>query len=598
MASRARLLMVMLICSILLGGAGMAAAQASARTDATPLLIAARTDLESLANRLLGDSIRPIGWTNSFDVDAPSFAIDLRLDLELLAGTRLAPDQRPAGWFGAAPGTPWMIARDIRHDLEALADHQLGPDARPDLWIGAEPFMRCDRTLQAATLWLERTNAVFDRPAAQPGVNYCALLAQHVNMFSDIVLPVALPTGDLRQDLDALSAAIFQRPGVYPDGWTGRKDQQSVRQDLELLKIASSQVGQPLDESAWFGEIAIGPEWVVARANRHDLETLADARLGYGNRPQGWTSFDPLVRCPYTTQNLVSLLGHDLGLMFTTDPASASYCNSIALEASQAVEAALQDAREGAGGGGEGEPPVALASVEAMILDASTLPAVTAVGGIPGAATNPNAYLDPAARLPIGVVPRGMPFTALARSDAPDSRMMYVSGTGFNAWVAWPWTTLTEAEYMSLPLAGTVKTQLPQLLCFAGFCREIIHNGDPLGGPINVGMDGYMGGFDGSARPNLNLPRLDYAHVRQLVNVHDTPNNMAELRLQICPDLRNFNTCEPVIRLFENGRLVRPLRVENGLPVWRLTYRLHDTARLESRYHYADQLWVTHPHDR
>jgi hypothetical protein len=95
--------------------------------------------------------------------------------------------------------------------------------------------------------------------------------------------------------------------------------------------------------------------------------------------------------------------------------------------------------------------------------------------------------------------------------------------------------------------------------------------------------------------PAANLQALPYAHVRLLFNRHEVPNNQAELRIEICPDTSNYTGCEPVLRLYDQGQLVQPIRVENGYPVYRLAYNLHDPARLESRHYYVSGLWVSRP---
>ncbi len=583
MASRIRIVVFVLICS-LLSGSGLSLAAPSRQGDVAMLLLAARTDLETLANDRLGEGIRPVVWTNSFDVRAESFALDLRLDLETLAGTLLGPDRRPADWFGAQAGAPWLVARDIRHDLEALADSQLGPGVRPPLWIGGDPLMRCSRKEQALALWFQRTDLTYSLPAQQPGVDYCTLLAQQNTVFVNLaVQEQARSSGDLRADLNALSRRIF-RENVFPIGWTDGKDSLSIRQDMELLKVASSQVGNPVPEDRWYGQQTFGTDWQIARAIRHDLELLADAKLGVGVRPDGWTFFDPLIQCSEEVQAFALLLGKETSAEDSIPPAAPDYCERVVLELSRFVEALAATSMPVAGGSGQaavsgagGERPVA-----------------TALGNLAGVAANPNAYLDHGARMRIGTIPRGTPFRALARSSAPGSKMMYVTGEGFTVWVAWPFTSVTEAEYLSLPYADDLKYRLPQLLCFATFCTSLVRYGDPLGGEI--GIDGSVStGYRGLDSPGRNLQELPYSHVRLLFNQHFPEHYEAELRIEICPNAGNYNNCEPVLRLIENGQVVRPVRVENGYPVWRLHYNLHDPARLESRHYFVRGLWVSMP---
>ncbi len=582
MASRTRLMILLMVVGLLFGG-GQVLASPPAQNDLTPVMLAARTDLESLANEVMGVSIRPVGWTNSLDPQRPSFLVELRLDLEILASALISPLQRPSDWFGAAPGSPELIIRDVRHDLELLADAQLGTDVRPGLWVGADPIVRCERDLQAMVTWLRRTNMAFTPAAAVPGQDYCAAAEQQANLFADILLPELPPEGNLRPDLNSLSRAVF-RDNVYPAGWTDSQDAAGIRHDLDLLREAGRQRGDLVDPEKWFGAQTLGSDWLLERSNRHDLEVLADAKLGFNERPQGWTNFEPLVKCPYRVQNLVTLLQVYANVAANADPASPTYCDQVAATATQIVESGVGS--EGIGGG-----------LVNGVITGGAAQSQAAVGGIEASTTRPNAYLNHGATIRIGVIPRGTPFTALARSSAPDSRMMYVTGEGFTLWVAWPWTTLDEADYLTLPLAEQVRYQLPQLLCFAGFCNAIVHYGDPLGGEIGIDAGVYLPGYAGVPGPGAHLEQKDYSFVRMMIDRDDLEHYVADFHLEICADRDNIATCEPVLRLYEDGRLVPPIRVRDGYPVWQMTYRLHSTARLESARFFVNQLWVAHPHD-
>jgi hypothetical protein len=596
------LLAVILGVTLVMPDAGSVRAAPPSQVDAvSALLIAARSDLESLANQVVGDGMRPTGWTNDFDPANAGFVVNLRLDLEILAGSRLGEAERPAGWFGASQGTPYSVARDVRHDLEALADALLGPGVRPPVWIGADPVMSCDRDLQATVDWLRRTNAVFKLSDFPRGADYCPQVWEEVNLFIEILAPEEVPAGDLRMDTDALYRAILATD-VFPAGWTDGFDMPSIRHDVDVLRDVTAQVGEPIADADWFGEI-FGADWVVARGIRHDLEVLADAKLTYNTRPDGWTYTadspvsSALMRCPRTTQNLARLLAKDAGFSPTTEVIEADFCQVVAQETDHYVESTapqaqaqiqLQTVQPEIAPAASGQSPI-IAPANAP----AAAPVATTIGGLGGQATAPIAYLDRGARQRIGVIPRGTPFTAMARSSAPDSRMMYAGGEGFQVWIAWPFTTVTEQEYLTLPLADDVMDQLPQLVCFAAFCEQIIHNGDAMGRTPPNGEPG--GGSVGV--PNRNLQYLDYAHTRLLIDVNNVGENWAELRIEICSEIGNYNTCEPVLRLLEDGQVVRPVRTVGGHPVWRMTYHLHSTARLESRHYYVNQLWVTHPYD-
>ncbi|MBN2471138.1 MAG: hypothetical protein JXN59_10470 [Anaerolineae bacterium] len=589
MTFRVRVVTMLVLVALLLGSTpGLGQAKPAAQDRVAALLLAARTDLETVANERLGDGYRPAMWSNAIDVNSPTFALDLRLDLETLTGVLGGPDWRPEGWFGAVPGTLWAQGRDIRHDLELLAENQFGIGVRPALWIGGDAVMRCDRDVQAVAYWFDRTNVAYTLPEGQPGPEYCALVEQQNKLFADIVIQDAEPAGDLRADLNALSRVVF-RENVFPIGWTDGKDNVSVRQDMELLKAAASQVGQPIDEASWLGGEGFAEAWEFARANRHDLELLADAKAGIGQRPEGWTAFEPLVRCPIAVQEFALLMQAEAGLVPVADPAAADYCGQIVVDFSRFVEDQVSAALA--------PPPVPAAGDGAVDSAAAAggEPAVTAtVGNIAAVAQNPAAYLDRGARIRVGAIPRGTPFTALARNSTPDSSMVYVTGEGFTTWISYRFTSLSDSEYQSLPFAEHVEYQLPQLVCFAIWCTDLVRYGDPMGGVI--GYDGLIPpGRSSVAAPGANLRQLDYAHVRLLFNRHDTPNNQAELRIEICPNLENYNGCEPVLRLIENGQVVQPVRVENGYPIWRLHYELHDPTRLESRRYFVNGLWVSRP---
>ncbi|MBZ0279040.1 MAG: hypothetical protein K8I60_23040 [Anaerolineae bacterium] len=169
--------------------------------DELPLLVNARTDLELLANAVMGAE-RPLGWSGNLDVTNPQLMILLRLDLELLAGRVVGPDQRPTGWFGAVASTNTAIARDIRHDLELLADTYGPPGVRPPGWAGADPLLRCGRAVQTLVVLLER-GGVFTLSTDPNAPDFCAQAELQASRFAEVNLlsvPVsAAPTGGADQ---------------------------------------------------------------------------------------------------------------------------------------------------------------------------------------------------------------------------------------------------------------------------------------------------------------------------------------------------------------------------------------------------------------
>lgn len=150
------------------------------------ILLAARSDLELLANNTLGAATRPNGWNGSFDIEDPQMALKLRLDLESLADQFL-DGQRPPNWFGVQATSAYSIARDIRHDLELLADTLVAPSVRPPNWTGDNPVMRCSRSTQALALLLESRGLL--NPVASPtSPTYCADLEAEVSVFAEVNL--------------------------------------------------------------------------------------------------------------------------------------------------------------------------------------------------------------------------------------------------------------------------------------------------------------------------------------------------------------------------------------------------------------------------
>ena len=142
------------------------------QTEALPILISARADLEPLATTAIGSAQRPIGWSGSIDVTDPQLPLWIRLDLETLAGAVMGADKRPPGWFGVVPSIPLAVARDIRHDLELLADVVIGaPGLRPAGWKGDDPMYRCDRATQSLFTLLKSRGIKVTVDFTQP--NYC-----------------------------------------------------------------------------------------------------------------------------------------------------------------------------------------------------------------------------------------------------------------------------------------------------------------------------------------------------------------------------------------------------------------------------------------
>ncbi|MEM6283554.1 MAG: hypothetical protein AAF787_15285 [Chloroflexota bacterium] len=191
------LLTVVIVCSGLAGGAfAQEATPTTPALDAgnaplgqdrpSQILLAARNDIELLANNTLGASVRPATWNGTFDVMNPQMALHARLDLETLAD-QVLQQTRPPGWFGVQPTTAFATARDIRHDVELLADTVVAPSVRPPNWLGDEPIMRCNRSTQALVELLESRNLLMTT-ASPASPTYCADLEAEVSVFTELNL--------------------------------------------------------------------------------------------------------------------------------------------------------------------------------------------------------------------------------------------------------------------------------------------------------------------------------------------------------------------------------------------------------------------------
>lgn len=155
------------------------------------ILLAARSDMEVLANATVGATDRPLGWNGTYDVADPNMAVNARLDLEILSDA-LLEGGRPPGWFGLQPTSAYSIARDIRHDLEMLADAVVAPSVRPPNWVGDDPVMRCNRSTQALALLLTSRNLY--TPSTSPASpNYCFELMVEISTFTEINLLDPIP---------------------------------------------------------------------------------------------------------------------------------------------------------------------------------------------------------------------------------------------------------------------------------------------------------------------------------------------------------------------------------------------------------------------
>jgi hypothetical protein len=264
-----------------------------------------------------------------------------------------------------------------------------------------------------------------------------------------------------RADLDLLALTSLPS-GILPNGWRGLTDTSNpeypllLRLDLELL--AGSLLGAEARPEGWFGVVATKP-LSIARDIRHDLELLADLVLGTPTvRPAGWTGDNPLMRCSRAAQALVALLQRQGGFTLSVDFTQPDACQQVEIQAAVFVETtviqpnAVLDAAPAA-------PMQPIASGAA-----STFPGThTAVGPFV------IGFFDRGGRTRGGVIPDETPLTPLRRSFAPGSNMMLVEGEGFQLYVDYTFTSVSDEEFEFLP---EIDDSLVTTSCDARWCEN------------------------------------------------------------------------------------------------------------------------------
>lgn len=279
-------------------------------------------------------------------------------------------------------------------------------------------------------------------PAAAP-------IEAQASAASDPAVPVLI---NARNDLELLASQ--QLSGERPVGWGGSIDVNDpqlallIRLDLELL--AGSIFGAETRPPGWFGPIP-GTTLSIARDIRHDLELLADT-VGVANvRPSGWAGDDPLLRCSRALQSLVHVLERGGIFTLTVSTGDPTFCTLAEIQASQFAE-------ENQVIGQRGAVPV----------QTSLGIAPAAIGSIQITGPFAIAFLDRNANQQVGAVPVGQVITPIARSYAEFSRMTLVRGDGFEVFVDYRDTSLTDDQFTALPDVNTIGS-VPA--CNAGWCQ-------------------------------------------------------------------------------------------------------------------------------
>lgn len=216
-----------------------------------------------------------------------------------------------------------------------------------------------------------------------------------------------------------------------PVGWSGSLDIEDpelpllTRLDLELL--AAQIYGIDDRPTDWFGAVSSTHE-AISRDIRHDLEILADDIFGDNARPAEWAGSDPIYRCDRATQALASLLEENGLYTLTANPLSPEFCRQVEIEISRFVEVNLLNTAVRVNQEG--------VSIPAEV----TIETTIAVG-----------FYNTSASQRAGVIPVGTGITPLGRSYLGFSNMTLVQGEGFILFVEWQNTSLTQAEWRSLP---------------------------------------------------------------------------------------------------------------------------------------------------
>jgi hypothetical protein len=290
--------------------------------------------------------------------------------------------------------------------------------------------------------------------------------------------PSALPILiSARNDLELL--ATQQLGAERPIGWSGSLDINDpqlpilTRLDLELL--AGRLIDPNTRPEGWFGAVP-GTAVSIARDIRHDLELLADTVDVPNVRPVGWAGDDPLMRCDRGVQALVNVL--ERGGVFTLNVNSNdfNFCALAELQASTFAEQSLLS-----------NQATALTTTN----NPTTAPAAQgATAALPGNVQIDSnlavAFLNRFGTENVGTIPPGTTVAPIARSFTQFSRMTLVRGDGFEVFVDYRDTTLTDDQFASLPDVNGVQVNA---VCGAAWCKTILYTlGNPASGRTSPGQ--------------------------------------------------------------------------------------------------------------
>ncbi len=243
-----------------------------------------------------------------------------------------------------------------------------------------------------------------------------------------------------RIDLETLAGLTVG--AERPQGWTGNTNSAdpdlaiTIRLDLETL--ARTLIGEDIP-AGWFGVVASSP-YAIARDIRHDLELLADA-VELAPRPANWAGGSALLRCDRTTQALISLLEESTDFTLQADRTAPDFCAVASQEATVFTERFLGGAFTVAPTVATGEPRIT---------------AGDAVG-----------FINLAGTVRGGIFPQNERIEIIARQPGDSAVLMLVRGIGFELFVDYRNTNITEAQFLALRSVGGLRVD-PR--CSASWC--------------------------------------------------------------------------------------------------------------------------------